>query len=85
MSGPEFAEYINEVDPGETYNNIGDIAQIPDWQNLVFQDSQPVQNYTISAKGATDKLSYYISGGYFGQKRNVPKSDFERFTFKLKY
>ena len=81
MSGPEFANYINDVSPG-TYNNIGALPDT-DWQDLVFQDWQPVQTYTISAKGATDKLSYYISGGYFGQEGIVPKSDFERFTFKL--
>jgi TonB-linked SusC/RagA family outer membrane protein len=81
MSGPEFANYINEVNPG-TYNNIGALPDT-DWQDEVFQNWQPVQTYTISAKGATEKLSYYISGGYFGQEGIVPKSDFERFTFKL--
>jgi TonB-linked SusC/RagA family outer membrane protein len=81
MSGPEFANYINDVNPG-TYNNIGALPDT-DWQDLVFQDTQPVQTYTLSAKGATDKLNYYISGGYFSQEGIVPKSDFERFTFKL--
>lgn len=60
MSGPEFANYINDVNPG-TYNNIG-VLPDTDWQDLVFQDWQPVQTYTISARGATEKLSYYISG-----------------------
>ncbi|WP_296623525.1 TonB-dependent receptor [Marivirga sp.] len=81
MSGPEFASYINDVNPG-TYNNLGALPDT-DWQDLVFQDWQPVQTYTVSAKGATEKLSYYISGGYFGQEGIVPKSDFERVTFKL--
>jgi TonB-linked SusC/RagA family outer membrane protein len=81
MSGPEFASYINDVNPG-TYNNIGALPDT-DWQDLVFQDWQPVQSYTLSANGATEKLNYYISGSYFGQEGIVPKSDFERFTFKL--
>lgn len=81
MSGPEFASYINDVNPG-TYNNLGALPDT-DWQDLVFQDWQPVQTHTVSAKGATEKLSYYISGGYFGQAGIVPKSDFERVTFKL--
>ncbi len=81
MSGPEFANYINDVNPG-TYNNIGALPDT-DWQDLVFQDWQPVQSYTLSANGATEKLNYYISGSYFGQQGIVPKSDFERMTFKL--
>ncbi|HET8859550.1 TonB-dependent receptor [Marivirga sp.] len=81
MSGPEFANYINDAEPG-TYNNISALPNT-DWQDEVLQNWQPIQTHTISAKGATEKLSYYISGGYFGQEGIVPKSDFERMTFKL--
>ncbi len=81
MSGPEFARYINDVNPG-TYNNI-DVLPNTDWQDLVYEDWQPVQTYTLSVSGATDKLSYYLSGGLFEQEGIIPKSDFERVNLKL--
>ena len=81
MSGPEFATLINEVAPG-TYNNISALPDI-DWQSLVFEDWQPIQNYTLSAAGSADKFNYYISGGYFKQKGVIPKSDFQRVSLKL--
>lgn len=81
MSGPEFANFYNDVEPG-TYNNI-DALPNTDWQELVFNDLQPIHNYTLSASGSTEKLNYYISGGYFNQEGIVPKSQFERITLKL--
>jgi len=80
MSGPEFATFINKVFPG-TYNNIGALPDV-DWQDMVFKNRQPLHNYTLSVSGSTEKVSYYASGAYFQQKGIVPKSAFERFTFK---
>ncbi len=81
MSGSEFATLINETAPG-TYNNISALPNI-DWQSLVFEDWQPIQNYTLSAAGSADKFNYYISGGYFKQKGVIPKSDYQRVSIKL--
>ncbi|MEQ8244643.1 TonB-dependent receptor [Fulvivirga sp.] len=81
MSGPEFARYINDVTPG-TYNNIS-VLPDTDWQDLVFEDWQPIQTYTLSVSGATEKLNYYLSGGLFQQEGIIPKSDFQRANLKL--
>lgn len=81
MSGPEFARYINDVTPG-TYNNISALPDT-DWQDLVFEDWQPIQTYTLSVSGATEKLNYYLSGGLFQQEGIIPKSDFQRANLKL--
>lgn len=81
MSGPEFAKYINDITPG-TYNNI-DVLPNTDWQDLIYEEWQPIQSYTLSVSGATDKLSYYLSGGLFDHKGIIPKSDFERINLKL--
>lgn len=80
MSGFEFATFINEVNPG-TYNNIDALPNI-DWQDQVFEDWMPINNYTLSAAGSSKKINYYISGGYFKHDGVIPKSDFERITFK---
>lgn len=37
----------------------------------------------VSASGGTDKLKYYVSGGFFDQKGIVIGSDFKRFTGKF--
>lgn len=80
MSGFEFATFINEVNPG-TYNNIDALPNI-DWQDQVFEDWMPINNYTLSAAGSSKKINYYISSGYFKHDGVIPKSDFERITFK---
>ncbi|MCB0504239.1 MAG: TonB-dependent receptor [Cyclobacteriaceae bacterium] len=81
MNGKEFAQFINAAEPG-TYNNIDALPNV-DWQELVYEEWTPIQNYTLSASGSTDKLNYYISGGYYSQKGILPKSDFDRFTLKF--
>ncbi len=81
MSGPDFANFINDITPG-TYNNIG-VLPNTDWQDLVFEDWKPIQTYTLSVSGASEKLNYYLSGGLFKQEGIVPKSDFERINLKL--
>lgn len=81
MNGKEFATFINDAEPG-TYNNIDALPNV-DWQDLVFENWTPIQNYTLSASGSTDKINYYVSGGYYGQKGVMPKSDYNRFTLKF--
>jgi len=39
-----------------------------DWQELVFNDNAPVQNHELSISGATEKLNYYLSLGYYDQE-----------------
>lgn len=52
-----------------------------DWQELISRKA-PVQNYQLSASGATEFIKYYISGNYFDQKGIIIGSDFERLAFR---
>jgi TonB-linked SusC/RagA family outer membrane protein len=80
LNGKEFATIYNEIDPG-TFNNT-DLVPNTDWQDQVF-DVAPIQNYQLSATGASEKMQYYIGVGYFNQKGIVEKSSYERITIKF--
>ena len=80
MNGRQFATYVNAIERG-TFNNL-DILPDIDWQDRVFKENVPVQSYNLSAVGASDKLNYYIGGSYFAQEGILPKSSYDRITFK---
>ncbi len=52
-----------------------------DWQDLISR-SAPVQNYQLSASGANESVSYFISGNYFDQKGIIIGSDYKRLAFR---
>jgi len=81
MDGREFATYVNEFAPG-TYNNL-DVLPNVDYQDLIFEDLAPINNYNASVSSASEKSDYYFSLGYYNQDGILPKSDFERITAKL--
>ena len=80
LTGKEFAEITNVISPG-TYNNV-DAVPNTDWQDLIF-NTAPIQNYQLSASGATDKMNYYLSIGYFNQQGIIDKSSYERLTIRF--
>ncbi|HRX95939.1 MAG TPA: TonB-dependent receptor [Bacteroidales bacterium] len=80
LTGKEFAEITNVISPG-TYNNV-DAVPNTDWQDLIF-NTAPIQNYQLSASGATDKMNYYLSIGYFNQQGIIEKSSYERLTIRF--
>ena len=75
LNGKEFATIYNEIQPGH-FNNI-DMVPNTDWQNEVYKIA-PVQNYQLSASGATKNVQYYLGIGYFNQKGIIDKSSYER-------
>jgi len=80
LNGKEFATIVNEINPG-SYNNV-DAVPNTDWQDLIFSTA-PIQNYQVSAAGASPKIQYYVGLGYFNQEGIIPKSNYERLTIKL--
>lgn len=56
------------------------------WQNLVFNDNAPVQNHEVSVSGASDKVNYYLSMGYYDQEGivggNYGQSNYQRLTLR---
>ncbi len=57
-----------------------------DWQELVFNDNAPVMNHDVTVSGATDKVNYYLSLGYFTQDGivggNYGHSNYDRLTLR---
>ena len=57
-----------------------------DWQSLVFNDNAPIVNHDVSVSGASDRMSYYVSLGYFSQEGivggNYGQSNYDRLTLR---
>ena len=57
-----------------------------DWQDMVFYDNAPVMNHDLSISGATEKVNYYLSLGYFTQDGivggNYGQSNYDRLTLR---
>jgi len=52
-----------------------------DWQDEVLSKGF-TQDYSLSYSGGTDKVSYFVSGGYFDQKGTSPTSRYTRYSGK---
>jgi TonB-dependent starch-binding outer membrane protein SusC len=87
LNASEYGAILNE---GSTLN--GGNVVFPDlsvlgvgtnWQKEIFKTA-PIQNYSISAKGGSDKITYFLSGAYLSQGGIVggyDKSKFNRINF----
>ena len=82
MNTAERVQYEKEVglDEGKDYAKLGktDI----NWLDKVYNNSAFLQNYELTVSGATDKVNYYVSGGYYDQNGIAVGSTFERFNFR---
>lgn len=52
------------------------------WLDEVFNDFAPLQNYELQVSGATDRVNYYVSGGFYDQEGTTSDSDFSRYNFR---
>lgn len=80
LTGKEFAIISNEIKSG-SYNNV-DAVPNTDWQDQVFGIA-PIQNYQLSASGASKTMNYYLGVGYFNQDGIIDKSKYQKITTKL--
>ncbi len=61
---PLYADPYNLTDAmGNAIKGFG-----TDWQNLVFNDNAPVVNHDVTVSGASEKINYYLSLGYYTQE-----------------
>jgi TonB-linked SusC/RagA family outer membrane protein len=81
LNTPQFAAVVNEINPG-TFNNI-DLLPNTDWQDLIFKEWAPIQNYQASVSAATDKHNFYFGASYFKQEGIISKSAYERVSIKI--
>ena len=56
------------------------------WQDLLFNDNAPIQQHDVSISGASEKVNYYLSLGYFSQEGivggNFGQSNYDRLTIR---
>ena len=81
-------ESLNVAQYRELLEDMGSTTALPaeltdktDWYKETFQNAV-TQNYQVSVSNATDKLNYYISGGYTGEQGIIKVAFFERFNFR---
>ena len=79
---PLYADPYNLVDAnGNTINGFG-----TDWQDLIFNDNAPIVQHDVSISGASEKVNYYLSMGYFTQDGivggNFGQSNYDRLTMR---
>ena len=66
---------------GNAINGFG-----TNWQDLLFNDNAPIQQHDLSISGASEKVNYYLSLGYFDQEGivggNYGQSNYDRLTIR---
>jgi TonB-dependent starch-binding outer membrane protein SusC len=65
------------------FNDLSVLGKGTDWQDEVFHNA-PEHNYNLSARGGTERMSYFLAGGYLSQGGIVggyDKSRFNRMNF----
>ena len=90
LNGTEYAVLMNE---GSLNSGVAAPYADPykygegfDWQDAVFNDNAPVMNHQVAVSGASEKVSYYLSLGYYKQDGivggNYGRSNYNRFTLR---
>lgn len=89
LNASQYAELMNEAlsyageSPRFSNTNLGEGTN---WQEALFNDGAPVQNHQLTVSGASEKVNYYFSAGYYNQEGiiggNYDKSNYERLSFR---
>ena len=90
LNASEYAVMMNEgrVNAGMApiYNDPYSYGKGTDWQSEVFNDNAPVMSHQVSISGASERLNYLLSGGYYTQDGivggNYGRSNYERLTLR---
>lgn len=87
LNASEYAAIINE---GSTtaggniiFPDLSTIGVGTNWQKQVFHTA-PLQSYNVTARGGSEKMSFFLSGGYLSQGGivgGIDKSRFDRANF----
>lgn len=90
LNASQYATLMNEAadynKSSHKFANPESLGIGTNWQEAVFNDGAPVQNHQLSVSGASDKVNYYFSMGYYNQEGiiggNYDHSNYERLTFR---
>lgn len=84
-AGQDFIGMDGKVNPNATLGNVqnGNLLTPDNWTDEAFKNSLR-QEYNVSVSGGTERAQIYASFGYLNNKGIIDKSDFERYTARLK-
>lgn len=90
LNASEYALMINEgaINAGiaPKFSDPYSYGEGTNWQNEVFNENAPVMNHQLSVSGASDKVSYLFSLGFYTQDGivggNFNRSNYERLTLR---
>ncbi|WP_182921369.1 TonB-dependent receptor [Pedobacter planticolens] len=86
LNAKQFETLANDASLAEGGPLVYDPALNPvstDWQNELFRDIAPMQSYSLSASGGSDKSQYLATFNYFDQQGIIKSSDLERYSLRL--
>lgn len=90
LNATEYAVMMNEgslnAGTGIKYAEPYSYGEGFDWQDAVFNDNAPVMNHQVSVSGASEKVNYFLSLGYYTQDGivggNYDRSNYQRLTLR---
>ena len=88
LNASQFAALHNEMmenagmPKNPAYANPESLGAGTDWVGAFF-DKSPIQNYSLSYAGGSEKTTYYVSGNYFDQQGIVLSTGFKRYALKF--
>ncbi|MBO7272164.1 MAG: SusC/RagA family TonB-linked outer membrane protein, partial [Bacteroidaceae bacterium] len=82
MNTAERIQFEKEIgiDYGQDYELLGKTDV--NWLDVVFNDRARLQSYDLSVSSATDKLNYFVSGGFYDQQGIAQGSTFRRYNMR---
>ena len=78
LNAAEYDELMSEL--GFTTYGTGDVT---DWQNEIFRTGI-TQNYQLSIAGGTEKIRYFVSGGYLNDQGIIRSTYSKRYSARAK-
>ncbi|MDR3059138.1 MAG: TonB-dependent receptor [Prevotella sp.] len=85
LDGTQYATLMNEASnyagKGNMYDDIAKLGKGTNWQKETFNYDAPVENHQISVSGATEKVNYFLSLGYYNQE-GIVGGDYGRSNYK---
>ena len=90
LNATEYAVMMNEgnLNSGVAapYDNPYQYGEGFDWQDAVFYNDAPVMNHQVTVSGASKKVNYFLSLGYYDQDGiiggNFGRSNYKRLTLR---
>ena len=88
LNASQFAQLNNELlannnqSTNPAYANPASLGAGTDWLGALFKKA-PIQSYTMSYSGGTEKSDYYVSGSILDQKGVVTNTAYRRYTLQF--